>query len=46
MVAIPADTPVTRPVEALMMATPVALLDHVPPVTVEVKIDVPLTQMP
>jgi hypothetical protein len=43
MVAVPADTPVTRPVEALIVATPVALLDQVPPETVEAKVVVPAT---
>ena len=38
MVAEPAVTPVTRPVEALMVATPVALLVQVPPDIVEVKV--------
>ncbi len=36
--AEPAVTPVTRPVEALMVATPVALLVQVPPDIVEVKV--------
>ena len=44
MVAEPAATPVTRPVEALMVATPVALLDQLPPETVEAKVVVPATQ--
>ena len=43
MVAVPADTPVTRPVEALIEATPVALLDQLPPETVEAKVVVPAT---
>lgn len=38
MVAEPAVTPVTRPVVALMVATPVALLVQVPPDIVEVKV--------
>ena len=38
MVAEPAVTPVTRPVEALMVATPDALLVQVPPDIVEVKV--------
>jgi len=46
MVAVPADTPVTRPVEALMVATPVALLDQLPPETVEAKVVVPSPQQP
>ena len=45
MVALPAATPVTRPVEALTDATNESLVDHEPPVTVEVKDDVPLMQM-
>jgi len=44
MVAVPADTPVTSPVEALMVATPVALLVQLPPETVDVKVVVPATQ--
>ena len=46
MVAVPAVKPVTRPVVALTVATAGVLLDQAPPVTVEVKVDVPLTQMP
>jgi hypothetical protein len=38
IVAIPAATPVTSPVEAFTVATPAAELDQLPPVTVEVKI--------
>ena len=45
MVAVPAVKPVTRPVVALTVATAGVLLDQDPPVTVEVKADVPLTQM-
>ena len=44
MVAVPAATPVTRPVEALMVATPAALLDQLPPEIVEAKVVVPETQ--
>jgi len=44
MVAVPAATLVTRPVEALMVATPVALLDQLPPEMVEAKVVVPETQ--
>ena len=36
--AVPADTPVTSPVEALMVATPVALLVQLPPETEDVKV--------
>ena len=46
MIALPAATPVTRPVVGLTVAMVGALLDHVPPVAVEVKVDVPLTQIP
>ena len=45
MVAVPAVKPVTSPVVALTVATAGVLLDQAPPVTVEVKVDVPLTQM-
>ena len=44
MVAVPAETPVISPVEALMVATPVALLVQLPPETVDVKVVVPATQ--
>ena len=43
---MPAVKPVTRPVVELTVAMLVSLLDQAPPVTVEVKVDVPLTQMP
>ena len=42
--AVPADTPVTTPVEALIVATPVELLVQLPPETVDVKVVVPATQ--
>jgi len=45
MVAFPAATPVTTPVEAFTVATPVALLDQIPPLTVEVNVVVSFTQM-
>ena len=45
MVAVPAVKPVTRPVVALTAVMLVSLLDQDPPVMVEVKADVPLTQM-
>ena len=45
MVAVPAVTPVTSPVVALTVATAGVLLDQAPPEMVEVKVDVPLTQM-
>jgi len=43
MVAVPPVTPVTRPVDALTVATPGALLDQVPPEKVELKVVVPPT---
>ncbi len=46
MVAVPAAIPVTSPVVALTVAIAGVLLDQAPPVTVEVNVDVPLTQMP
>jgi hypothetical protein len=46
MVALPAATPVTRPVVGLTVAMVGALLDHEPPVTVDAKVDVPFTQIP
>jgi hypothetical protein len=45
MVAVPADTPVTSPVEVLIVATPVAPLVQLPPETEDVKVVVPATQM-
>ena len=45
MVAVPAATPVTTPEVALTVAMLAELLDQEPPLTVEVKVDVPLTQM-
>ena len=45
MVAVPAATPVTSPVLEFTVATAGVLLDQEPPVAVEVKVDVPLTQM-
>jgi hypothetical protein len=45
MVAVPAATPVTTPEEALTVAILVELLDQEPPLTVEVKAEVPFTQM-
>ena len=45
MVAVPAAIPVTRPVMAFTVATPVALLDQIPPLTVDAKAVVPVTQM-
>ena len=46
MVAVPAVTPVTRPEVALTVAMAGVLLDQTPPEILEVKVDVPLTQMP
>ena len=45
MVAVPAVIPVTRPEVALTVATAGVLLDQAPPEMLEVKVDVPLTQM-
>jgi hypothetical protein len=45
MVAVPAATPVTTPEEALTVDTLVELLYQEPPLTVEVKAEVPFTQM-
>ena len=45
MVALPAATPVIRPVEALMAAMAGSLLDQVPPEMVDAKVDVPFTQI-
>ena len=45
MVAVPAAIPVTRPVVASTVATPTALLDQLPPLTVDAKVVVPVTQM-
>ena len=42
--AVPAETPVISPVEAFMVATPVALLVQLPPETEDVKVVVPATQ--
>ena len=46
IIALPAATPVTRPVEALTVAMAGSLLDQAPPEIVDAKIDVPFTQMP
>ena len=46
MIAVPAATPLTTPVEAFTVAIPVALLDQLPPDTVEVNVVVPPTQIP
>ena len=43
---MPAATPFTTPVEAFTVAIPVALLDQLPPDTVEVNVVVPPTQIP
>jgi hypothetical protein len=45
IVAVPAATPVTSPVEEFTVAIPVAPLDHEPPDVVDVKAVVPATQM-
>jgi hypothetical protein len=43
MVAVPAATPVTRPVEVSMVATAGVLLVQLPPDMVDAKVDVPFT---
>ena len=45
MIALPAATPVTRPVEVSMVATAGALLVHLPPEMVDAKVEVPFTQI-
>ena len=45
MVAVPAATPVTTPVEAFTVATPAALLDQLPPLTFEVNVVVSAIQI-
>ena len=45
MVAVPAATPVTRPVEVSMVATAGVLLVQLPPEMVDAKVDVPFTQI-
>ena len=45
MIALPAARPVTRPVVGFMVAMAGSLLDQAPPEMVEVKVDVPFTQM-
>ncbi len=45
MTEVPAVTPVTAPVEALMVATAVVAEDQEPPVTVELNVEVPLEQI-
>ena len=45
MVAVPAAIPVTTPEVALTVAMLAELLDQEPPLTVEVKVDVPFTQI-
>ena len=46
MIAVPAVTPLTTPVEAFTVAILVELLDQLPPDTVEVNVVVPPTQIP
>jgi hypothetical protein len=43
IIAVPAAKPVTRPVDVFTVATPGALLDQIPPETVDVKVVVPPT---
>ncbi len=45
MTEMPALTPVTAPVEALMVATAVVAEDQTPPVIEELKVEVPLEQI-
>ena len=45
IVAVPAETPEIAPVELFIVATPVLFEDHVPPLTEELKVDVPFEQM-
>jgi len=45
MVAVPAATPVTTPVEVFTVATPTSLLDQLPPLTVEANVVVLFIQM-
>ena len=45
MTEVPALTPVTAPVEALMVATAGVAEDQDPPLTEELKVEVPLEQM-
>ena len=45
MTEVPALTPVTAPVEALMVATAGVAEDQAPPVTEEPKVEVPLEQI-
>jgi hypothetical protein len=44
IVAVPAEIPVTRPEVLLIVATEVAELLQVPPLTEELKVEFPLTQ--
>ena len=45
MTAVPALTPATAPVAALMVATAGVAEDQLPPVTEEVSVEVPLAQI-
>ena len=45
MTDVPALTPATAPVEALMVATAGVAEDQLPPVTEDVKVEVPLEQI-
>jgi hypothetical protein len=45
MTDVPAATPATAPVEALMVATAGVVEDQAPPVTEEVSVEVPLEQI-
>jgi hypothetical protein len=46
MTAVPALTPATAPVDALMVATAGVAEDQLPPVTEEVSVEVPFAQIP
>ena len=45
MTEVPAATPATAPVEALMVATAGVAEDQLPPLTEEVRVEVPLEQI-
>jgi hypothetical protein len=45
MTAVPALTPATAPVDALIVATAGVAEDQLPPVTEEVSVEVPLAQI-
>ncbi len=45
MIDVPAATPVTTPVDGLIVATAGVAEDQVPPVTVELRVEEPLEQI-